>query len=418
MAPGTFTRAPADAITKAYIPDDRDNLLPGDWLILIIEDDPKFAAILVGKCRERGFKALAAPSGETGLELVAQHQPKGVILDIRLPGIDGMTVLTALKEDVRTRHIPVHVVSVAEQSTESLRLGAVGHATKPVNQDQLDAVFSKLASAADGRTRRVLVVDDDAVLRAETVQLISNGDAQVDEAETGEAALSLLRQGGYDCVVLDLKLPDVGGKALLEQLKNEGVALPPVIVHTARQLSDAEEKELREHANSIVIKDVRSPERLLDEVSLFLHRVVSQMPEKQRKIIHDLHDGDALLRDRKVLLVDDDMRTTFALAKLLTEHGIHALKAENGERALLLLEEHPDVDIVLMDVMMPVMDGYETTRRIRAQERFRKLPIITLTAKAMPEDREKCVAAGASDYLPKPVDAARLLSMLRVWIQH
>ncbi|MDP2181942.1 MAG: response regulator, partial [Actinomycetota bacterium] len=213
-----------------------------------------------------------------------------------------------------------------------------------------------------------------------------------------------------------LRLPDMEGGELLARLERDGVALPPVVIHTARSLTPVEEAALRERAESIVIKDVRSLERLLDEVSLFLHRVVSQMPEKTRKVIQDLHDTDAILRDKKVLIVDDDMRTTFAVSHLLSEHGLKPLKAENGERALQLLEEQPDTDLVLMDIMMPVMDGYEAMKRIRAQERFRNLPIIALTAKAMPEDREKCIAAGASDYLTKPVDQDRLFSLMRVWL--
>lgn len=409
-------RLSAVGTPAAFVADDRDNLSSGDWLILVIEDDPRFAAILVSKCHEKGFKCLAAPSGEAGLELAARYQPKGVVLDLRLPGMDGMAVLAAFKEDTRTRHIPVHVVSVDEHVTESLRRGAIGHTVKPLDTEQLETVFSRLAAVANSQSKRVLVVEDDANLRHEMVQLIGGGDARVDEAASGEEALRLLRGGGYDCVVLDLKLPDIGGMAVLEQLEAEGVVLPPVVVHTALELSAREEQELREHADSIVVKDVRSPERLLDEVSLFLHRVVSQMPERQQQMIHGLYDSDAPLRGKTVLLVDDDMRTTFAVSRLLSEHGMTPLKAENGERALQVLAENPHADIVLMDVMMPVMDGYETMKRIRAQERFKKLPIIALTAKAMPEDRERCLAAGASDYLPKPVDPARLFSLMRVWL--
>jgi CheY-like chemotaxis protein len=238
----------------------------------------------------------------------------------------------------------------------------------------------------------------------------------VDEAASGDEALAALRAERYDCVVLDLHLPDMDGNAMLATLEKEGIELPPVVVHTARDLTRAEEETIRERAQTIVIKDVRSQERLLDEVSLFLHRVVERMPETKRRIIRDLHDTDALLRDRKVLVVDDDMRTTFAMARLLSERGMKPLKAENGERALRLLAENPDIALVLMDIMMPVMDGYETMAKIRSQEQFRDLPILALTAKAMPEDREKCLAAGASDYLSKPIDQTRLLSMMRVWL--
>ena len=249
-----------------------------------------------------------------------------------------------------------------------------------------------------------------------TIKLIGDGDVKVDEAETGEQAVEALRTEHYDCVILDLGLPDMDGGELLTKLEREGGELPPVIVYTARDLTHDEEANLREHAESIIIKDVRSQERLLDEVSLFLHRVVNRMPEKKRQIIRDLHETDALFKDKKILVVDDDMRTTFAVSRLLSERGMTPLKAENGERALRVLEQEPDVGLVLMDIMMPLMDGYETMKRIRSQERYRNLPIIALTAKAMPEDREKCIAAGANDYLTKPLDEARLISMMRVWL--
>jgi CheY-like chemotaxis protein len=413
---GAVRDATRQSATAVQIEDDRDNLEKDNRVILVIDDDPDFARLLHRKCHEKGFKCLAAPTGEAGLELATKYQPAAIILDIRLPGMDGWAVLSALKEDVLTRHIPVHIVSVEEVSTEALRKGAVGHASKPLSQEVLEEAFRRLEQVSAGKPKRVLVVDDDPNIRRATVKLIGDEDVKVDEAETGKQAQEALRSGGYDCVVLDLGLPDISGGKLLEKLEREGVELPPVIVHTARDLTLDEEMDLRDHSEAIVIKDVRSQERLLDEVSLFLHRVVSKMPEKKRQIIMDLHDSDALVKDKKVLIVDDDMRTTFAVSHLLAERGMKTLKAENGERALMLLEEHPDVDLVLMDIMMPVMDGYEAMKRIREQERFRSLPIIVLTAKAMREDREKSLAAGANDYLPKPVDQKRLLSMIRVWL--
>jgi CheY-like chemotaxis protein/signal transduction histidine kinase/HAMP domain-containing protein len=402
--------------SQLQIPDDRDRIAPSDRVMLIIEDDPNFARLLYGKCSEKGFKCLTAPTGEAGLELVTKHLPSAVILDLHLPGMDGWKVLSSLKEDTRTRHIPVHIISVEEASNESLRKGAVGHITKPVKLEELEEVFRKLDKMSPEKPKRLLVVDDDPLIRRQTVKLIGNGVVKTDEAGSGEEALVALRSGGYDCVVLDLGLPDMDGGDLLTQLENEGVALPPVVVYTARDLTMEEEALLREHAESIVIKDVRSQERLLDEVSLFLHRVVSQMPEKKQKVIHNLHDIETVLKDKKVLVVDDDMRTTFAVAHLLADSGMKPVKAVNGEKALQLLDEQPDIDLVLMDIMMPVMDGYETMRRIRIQDRFRNLPIIVLTAKAMPEDRKKCLAAGANDYLPKPLDQDRLFSMMRVWL--
>ena len=398
------------------IEDDRDKLEEGDRVILVVEDDSNFARLLLGKCHEKGFKCLAAPTGEHGLELASRYLPTAVILDIRLPGMDGWAVLDVLKENTSTRHIPVHVVSAEEAPAKALRKGAVGQTTKPLSLEDLDETFKSLEHASPERLRRVLVVEDDAKIRRKTVELISERNVKVDEAKNGKQAREALRSGQYDCVVLDLGLPDMDGHALLAKLVKEGVELPPVIVNTARDLTREEEEELRDYAESIIIKDVRSQERLLDEVSLFLHQVVNQMPEKKRQIIRDLHDTDTLLKDKKVLVVDDDMRTTFALSRLLSQRGMTPLKAENGQKALRILEEQPDVDLVLMDIMMPVMDGYEATERIRAQPRFQRLPIIVLTAKAMPEDREKCLAAGASDYLPKPVDEERLISMMRVWL--
>ena len=399
-----------------HIKDDREDLVRDEKVILVVEDDPRFATILQKKCHEKGFKCLATPTGEEGLELAAKYLPCAVLLDIHLPGIDGWAVLASLKDDIRTRHIPVHVLSADEASTEALSLGAVGHATKPLSQKDLDEAFGRLTQIADGERRRVLVVEDNAEIRRRTVELLGDGDVKVDEAQTGEQTLEALRSNRYDCVILDLGLPDMDGGELLAKLEHQGVELPPVIIYTARDLTLDEESILREHAESIVIKDVRSPERLLDEVSLFLHRVVDTMPEPKGRIIRDLHDTDALFRDKKVLIVDDDMRTTFALSRLLSGKGMKPLKAENGEKALRMLEQQPDVDLVLMDIMMPVMDGYEAIGKIRAQERFRKLPIIALTAKAMPQDREKCIVAGANDYLPKPMDAGRLFSMMRVWL--
>ena len=398
------------------VPDDRTTIKPSDRVMLVIEDDPNFARLLYDTCRTKGFSCLIAPTGEQGLELAAKYLPAAIILDLKLPGLDGWSVLNALKENTRTRHIPVHIISVEEASTRSLHRGAIGHATKPVNQEELDEAFRKLEITSTKRPKYLLVVEDDPVLRQETVRLIGNNDVKADEAGSAEEAMQALRSKVYDCVVLDLGLPDMDGGEMLARLEQEGVTLPPVVVYTARDLTQDEEENLRERAESIVIKDVRSQERLLDEVSLFMHRVVSQMPEQKRKVIQDLHNTDALLQNKKVLVVDDDMRTTFAIAHLLADYGMKPLKAANGEKALRLLREQPDVDLVLMDIMMPVMDGYETIRQIRALPEFRQLPIIALTAKAMPEDREKCLTAGANDYLPKPLDQGRLFSMMRVWL--
>lgn len=410
---GNIVRQNAAAV---QLDDDRNNLNMKDKVILVIEDDPTFAGLLCKKCRERDFKCLVSQTGEEGLELANKYLPSAVILDISLPGMNGWAVLDVLKENTSTRHIPVHIASAEEASPEAVRRGAVGQLTKPLSQEDLEDAFRRFEQVSGGKTKRVLVVEDNAEIRRNTVKLICGDGVNVSEVENGHQALEALRSGSYDCVILDLSLPDMDGLELLKKLELEGGSLPPVIVYTSRELTSDEEMELREHSEAIVIKDVRSQERLLDEVSLFLHMVVNKMPEGKRKIIRSLHGTDELLRGKKALIVDDDMRTTFAMSRFLSDCGMKTLKAENGDRALRLLEEHQDVDIALMDIMMPVMDGYETMRRIRSQARLRKLPIIVLTAKAMAEDRGKCIAAGANDYLSKPVDQKRLLSMMRVWL--
>jgi len=413
---GKVPRHGTEALSPPPVPDDRENLAPGEKAILVIEDDPAFAQHLCKACHEKGFKCLRAPTGEAGLELADGYLPDAVLLDITLPGMDGWAVLTALKENLRTRHIPVHIISAEDASTESLRLGAVGHATKPISNEALENAFSKLEEIASKRLKHILVVDDNRETRRSVMGLIAGDEMRITEATSASEAMKALRTTRFDCVILDLGLPDMDGLELLRNLKNEGVPLSPVIIYTARDLTPEQEMGIREHADSIILKDVRSQERLLDEVSLFLHQVVNRMPEKQKQIITNLHDTDVLLRGKKVLIVDDDMRTTFALSKLLREHGMIPLKADNGERALRALAREPNTHLVLMDIMMPVMDGFETIKKIRAQEPFRHLPIIALTAKAMKEDQKRCLTCGASDYMPKPVDPNRLISMMRVWL--
>jgi len=399
------------------IPDDRDSIAEDEKAILVIEDDPKFARLLLKLCQERGLKCLATPFGEEGLELAEKYLPEGIILDIKLPGIDGWTVLETLKENPKIRHIPVHIMSVEEPTMESFRKGAIGYLQKPVKKEDLEAAFHKLDDVSSKEVKNLLVVEDDENLRKGIIKLIGNGDVCAEEAANGEETIRALKSKTFDCMILDLGLPDMTGFQLLKVLEaEEGVTIPPVIVHTGRELTREEDAQLREYAESIIIKGVKSEERLLDEASLFLHRVVSKMPEKKRHMITSLHDTDVTLKDKTVLIVDDDMRNVFALSRVLEGKGMRVLKAENGQRALDVLKDTPAVDLVLMDIMMPVMDGYETMKRIRAQETFRKLPVIALTAKAMKEDKTRCIAAGASDYLPKPVDVNRLSSMMRVWL--
>ncbi len=402
------------ATARKVVKDDRDNIAEEDHVILIIEDDERFGNILAGQIRTRGFKCLLALTGEDGLELARQHRPDGVVLDIQLPGIDGWAVLNTLKQDVSLRHIPVHIVSVDEVSPQSMRIGAIGFAKKPITREQIEQVLTRLEAASAQAHKRVLVVEDDDLMRRETVRVITGENVTVCEVATGKEAMEALRSQAFNLVVMDLGLPDMQGLDLLKSLGDSKIALPPIIIHTVRELTVEEELFLRNYADSIIVKDVRSQERLIDEVALFLHRVVRDLPEENRRAILHLQESDELIRGKKVLIVEDDMRTMFAMARMLAGHGIHPLKAENGKRALEMLDSHPDVDLMLLDMMMPVMDGYETARNIRAQERFSRLPIVALTAKAMKEDRQKCLEAGATDYLTKPVDPDRLISLMRV----
>lgn len=399
------------------IPDDRDNLKKGDKTILVIEDDQNFAKILLNQCHDKGFKCLVSPDGEGGLRMAEKYMPEAIILDIKLPGIDGWTVLDVLKDNPKTRHIPVHMMSVEEETIDAFKKGAIGYLTKPVKKERLDEAFSKLEEVIGKEFKELLVVEDDENLRKSIVTLIGNGDVKISEAATGKEAINKLTSRKYDCVVLDLGLPDMTGFELLKKLEQKkDFVIPPIIVFTGKELKREEELELRKYSESIIIKGVKSEERLLDESALFLHRVVGNMPKKKQKMIINLHDKDIMLKDKKILLVDDDMRNVFAISAILQERGMNVIKAENGKKALEMLENETNVDLVLMDIMMPVMDGYETTKKIRQIGKFWKLPIIALTAKAMKEDREKCIAAGANDYLAKPVDVDRLLSMMRVWL--
>jgi signal transduction histidine kinase/CheY-like chemotaxis protein/CHASE3 domain sensor protein len=402
--------------TKNSVKDDQDSLEECDKPVLVVEDDPKFAKILYDHCRDLGFKCIVAGSGEQGIELSKRHTLRGVILDLHLPGIDGIAVLDALKSNFKTRHIPVHVMSAENATGETLRRGVLGHSMKPVGRDVINKAIENFGEGFIGRKKVMLIVEDDERLRQETVAIIGNADIVTDEAATAAEAMEAIRSRTYDCVVLDLGLPDMGGAQLLEELAAEGVAIPPIIIYTAKSLTHEEEIELREYSKSMVLKDVRSPERLIDEVSLFLHQAVEKMPERKKQIITDLHDSAIFLRGKKILVVDDDMRTLFAMSQFLGQHELISVKAGSGKKALEILDSREDIDLVLMDIMMPEMDGYEATRLIRSRERYCKLPILALTAKAMRDDRDLCIAAGANDYLAKPVDQKRLLSMLRVWL--
>jgi HAMP domain-containing protein/CheY-like chemotaxis protein len=407
-------------LLKSEVDDDRDAIEEGDRVVLIVEDDVEFAKTELELARMRGFKGVVATRGDFAVALAHEYHPDAIILDVKLPVQDGWQVLEHLKRNSATRHIPVHIVSgvVDEQRLQhALRSGAVAVLVKPVGKDELDDAFARIAEFHE-RVRSLLVVDDDEMQRRSITELIGGGDdVEIVGAGSSEDALELLEQRQFDCMVLDLKLPKMSGFTLLEKVKSdERFRTLPVIVYTGRELTRREETRLKKYAEAIIVKDVRSPERLLDETALFLHRVEAKLPEEKRKMLEQLHSADSVLQGRKVLIADDDVRNVFALASVLERHGMEVLFAENGQEALAALEANPEVDLVLMDIMMPELDGYEATRQIRADARFAKLPIISLTAKAMKGDREKSIESGASDYITKPVETDQLLSLMRVWL--
>ena len=400
---------PARVAAPAFdIPDDRHLLKAGDTVILIVEDDPAFARILVDLVRRKGYRALFAGDGESGLSLATQYRPTGILLDVMLPGMDGFSVIEALKASQATRHIPVHFISATEDHTRGLDLGAVGFLTKPVTREALGTAFERLLHFAEGSTRRVLVVDDDAASRLAVRKLVGGSQVQISEASNGVDALAALGQQAFDCVILDLGMPDMNGFEFLERAAALG-PVPPVVVYSGRDLSPEETLKLRQYTDSIVIKGARSPERLLDEVSLFLHSI-REAPATPKR------ESDSTLSGRTVLVVDDDMRNIFALSKALRAKGLTVVMAQDGPKAIKQVEENRAIELVLMDIMMPGMDGYQTMGEIRSNPANAKLPIIAVTAKAMRGDREKCLEAGANDYLSKPIDLDKLFSLLRVWL--
>jgi CheY-like chemotaxis protein/signal transduction histidine kinase/HAMP domain-containing protein len=404
-------------IVERAVNDDRAMIEEGDRILLIAEDDPNFAQILLDLARERGFKGLVAQSADRALALAREYQPTAVTLDLRLPDADGWTILDRLKHDPSTRHIPVHIISVEENWQRGLRLGAIDFMTKPATKESLSQALTTLHEFVDRPVKRLLVVEDDAAQQQSIAELIGDGDVVTTAVTTGADALAALQRETFDCMVLDLGLPDMTGFQLITRIKGEiGLRKLPTIVYTGKQLSKREEAELRRMAESVVIKDAQSPERLLDETALFLHRVTDRLPESKRRMLEQLHRTDPTLTGRKVLVVDDDVRNIFALTTFLERSEMKVIYAERGRDGIARLQDTPDIDVVLMDVMMPEMDGYETMRAIREIPRFRNLPIIAVTAKAMKGDREKCIEAGASDYIAKPVDMDQLVSLLRVWL--
>jgi len=401
------------------VPDDRDEIQQGDRVVLIVEDDATFAGVVLDVARSRGFKGIVALRGDSGLALAHEFRPDAIVLDMQLPVMDGWTVLDHLKHHPATRHIPVHIVSATE-SPEALRAGAVAFLRKPLEKESLDSMLADISSFIEKGVRSLLIVEDDDDQRGAIVELVGAGDdVDITAVGSSDEALALLGERSFDCMVLDLKLPKTSGFKLLEELKKDARnSRLPVIVYTGKELTRAEETRLKKYAETIIVKDARSPERLLDETSLFLHRVEARLPQAKRRMLEQLHSAEEVFKGKKVLIVDDDVRNVFALTSVLEANGMEVIFAENGRDGIDVLRENPDVDLVLMDIMMPEMDGYQTMQAVREIPEFKQLPIISLTAKAMKGDREKSIASGASDYITKPVDTDQLLSLMRVWLYH
>jgi len=399
------------------IPDDRLEIRPGDPILLIVEDDPSYARILVDLARDTGFRALLAMRGDDALDLAKQYQPTAVSLDVFLPDMLGWSVLSQLKQNPLTRHIPVQIVTLDEDRQHGLARGAFLFVTKPTTREGIGVALSRIKEFSKPRRKRLLIVEDNRAEQLSIHELLAHDDIEIVDASSGDEALTALRDSRCDCVVLDLRLPDMSGFEVLEQMRAEAdLADVPVVVFTGRELSAEEDTRLHTMARSIVVKDVESPERLLNETALFLHRVITDLPVEKQHMLERLNSSDEDLIGRTVLLVDDDSRNIFALSSVLERRGMHVLTATTGREAIALIDETPSVAIVLMDIMMPEMDGYQTIEQIRRNPEYRRLPIIALTARAMKGDREKCLNAGASDYLAKPVNTEQLLSALRMWL--
>ncbi|HWL17873.1 MAG TPA: HAMP domain-containing protein [Opitutus sp.] len=397
--------------------DDREQIQPGDRSLLIVEDDPHYARVLLGLAREKGFKGIVAMRGNAALTLARRYQPTAITLDVFLPDMLGWTVLNNLKLSPTTRHIPVQIISVEEERSHALSRGAFSYTVKPTTTEGLDQCFDRIRKFVESHTKRLLIVEDNDVERQSIVELLGHDDIEIATASSGAEALEKLLDRPFDCCVLDLRLPDMSGFELLEKVQAESTLRDiPIVVFTGKDLSREEEQKLRTMAKSVLVKDVQSPERLFDETALFLHRVVTSLPESKQKMLDHLHASNEVLRGRTALVVDDDARNIFALTTMLENQEMKVVSAMNGRQAIEMIQNQPDICVVLMDIMMPEMDGYQTMREIRKDPRFGTLPILALTAKAMKGDRDKCLAAGASDYIAKPVNTNELLSLLRVWL--
>ncbi len=414
-APVRAATASAPATASAGVADDRGRRQRAGRLILAVEDDATFAEALVALAHELDFDCVVAGTAEEALTLASELRPNGILLDIGLPDVSGLSVLERLKRNPETRHIPVHVVSATDRSQVARELGAIGFAIKPTTRERLVTAIEQLEQTSQRDVRRLLIVEDDSELRSNLELLLGRDQLQIVAVGTLADALEQLSTVTFDCMVMDLSLPDGSGYDLLEHMAgNDEVGFPPVIVYTGRALSREEEQRLRRYSKSIIIKGARSPERLLDEVTLFLHSVEASLPTDQQRLLREARRRDTVLDGRTVLLAEDDVRNIFALSSVLEPLGVTLEIARNGQEAVDRLAER-EVDLVLMDIMMPEKDGLAAMREIRAQRHLQDLPIIALTAKAMPDDRERCLQAGANDYIAKPIDVDKLVSLCRVW---
>jgi signal transduction histidine kinase/CheY-like chemotaxis protein len=421
VAPEAESRAAArkglpDASSETVL-DDRGNIQPGDSILLIVEADAHFARVLLEVARNKGFKGLVAMRGSVALSLAREFKPTAITLAIFLQDMLGWTVLSNLKQDPATRHIPVQIITVEEERQHGLERGAFGYLTKPVTTETIEGALTRIQRFTQRRTRQLLVVEDDETERAGIIELLAHQDVEISSAATAAQAWELINDRSFDCVVLEPRLPDMSGFDLMARIEAEAsLREMPVLVLTGKELSEEEEERLRKIARSLIIKSVQSPERLLDETVLFLHRIVTDLPPEKQRILERLHHTDEVLAQKKVLIVDDDVRSIFALTGLLERHGMEVLSACNGPQAIHLLEKTPDIALVLMDIMMPEMDGYETMRVIRGNPRHKRLPMIAFTAKTMKGDRKKCLDAGASDNIAKPLNTDQLVSLMHVWL--
>jgi CheY-like chemotaxis protein len=401
----------------APMPDDQHLITEGDRKILIMEDDVEFSKVLLEFVHERNYKGIIAHQGNIGLSYARHYKPDAIILDMNLPVIDGSEVLKKLKSDPDLRHIPVQIISGYDFRKTGLELGAIDFIQKPVTREAFWKALDKVEHFVSRKPRKLLVIEDDRQHNDAVKELIGNGDVNCFSAYSGKEAYEMLTSDSFDCIIVDLGLPDMTGLNFLERIReNETMNRIPVIVYTGKDLSKEENAKLEKLANTVVLKTAFSHERLLDETMLFLHRIESKLPKEKQNIIRKLHKTDEVLKNRSVLIVDDDDRNVYSLLNALEPEGLTCFKAANGKEALDVLKREKHIDLILMDVMMPEMDGFEATKAIRSMPEYRRVPIIALTAKAMKDDREKCLAAGMSDYISKPLNVQQLLSLMRVWL--